>query len=94
MKMRALIACVILVNLCLTFASFTALNKAEQRISALEASLQEEKNRPKPQPTQAQHRYRFERSGASLWRYDESTGESCQIESNVTDNWAGGKCAN
>ena len=92
--MRALIACVVLVNLFLTGASLIALNKAEQRISALEAALRAEKNRPQPQPAQAQHRYRFERNGASLWRYDESTGESCQIESNVTDNWVGGKCPN
>jgi hypothetical protein len=39
-----------------------------------------------------QHHYRFERNGASLWRYDESTGEACQAESNVTDNWIGGRC--
>jgi len=91
--MRALIACVVLVNLFLTGASLIALNKAEQRISALEAALQEEKSR-RQQPAQPQHRYRFERNGASLWRYDESTGEACQIESNVTDNWIGGKCTN
>jgi hypothetical protein len=44
-------------------------------------------------PTVAQHNYRFERSGASLWRYDETTGESCQVTSNRIDNWAGGNCA-
>jgi hypothetical protein len=43
-------------------------------------------------PTAAQHLYRFERNGASLWRYDETTGESCQVTSNQTDNWMGGNC--
>jgi hypothetical protein len=40
----------------------------------------------------SQHRYKFERDGASLWRYDEITGESCQVESNVRDRWIGGIC--
>jgi hypothetical protein len=40
----------------------------------------------------AEHHYRFERSGASLWRYDETTGESCQVTSNQVDKWAGGHC--
>lgn len=39
-----------------------------------------------------QHRYRFERNGASLWRFDEATGESCQVESSVADAWIGGRC--
>jgi len=42
--------------------------------------------------TPIQHKYRFERDGASLWRYDETTGEACQLESNVRDNWIGGHC--
>ena len=42
----------------------------------------------------AAHRYRFERSGASLWRYDETTGESCQVTSNQIDKWSGGRCPN
>jgi hypothetical protein len=40
----------------------------------------------------AQHHYRFERNGASLWRYDETTGESCQVTSNQIDKWVGGHC--
>ncbi len=43
-------------------------------------------------PPPVQHHYRFERNGASLWRYDDATGEACQIESNVTDAWIGGHC--
>lgn len=43
-------------------------------------------------PLPVQHHYRFERNGASLWRYDEATGESCQIESSVADAWIGGRC--
>jgi hypothetical protein len=39
-----------------------------------------------------EHKYRFERSGASLWRYDETTGAACQITSNHVDNWVGGRC--
>jgi hypothetical protein len=39
-----------------------------------------------------QHHYRFERNGASLWRYDETTGEACQLESNQIDKWIGGRC--
>ena len=45
-----------------------------------------------PMPTPIQHHYRFERNGASLWRFDETTGESCQITSNVSDGWVGGHC--
>jgi hypothetical protein len=41
---------------------------------------------------QLQHHYRFERNGASLWRYDETTGETCQVTSNQIDNWSGGHC--
>jgi hypothetical protein len=45
-----------------------------------------------PAPPPVQHHYRFERDGASLWRYDEATGKSCQIESSVRDNWVGVVC--
>jgi len=31
-------------------------------------------------------------NGGSLGRYDEATGESCQVTSNQIDNWPGGRC--
>ena len=40
-----------------------------------------------------QHKYRFERNGSSLWRYNETTGASCQVTSNITDKWVGGRCS-
>ena len=46
----------------------------------------------------APHHYRFETRGIqgekqySLWRFDEMTGDACQLQSDEADGWIGGHC--
>jgi hypothetical protein len=63
-----------------------------QRINALQRQLEWVPVSIQPTPKPVEHKYRFERNGASLWRYDETTGETCQVTSNQIDKWIGGRC--
>jgi hypothetical protein len=41
-----------------------------------------------------QHHYKFEVNGASIYRFDLDTGESCMLQSNQIDKWSLGRCPN
>jgi hypothetical protein len=80
---------VALVSLACSIGSIIRVRNIEKQLQDLALQVSNLSSRP----TEAPHRYRFERYGASLWRYDETTGESCQVTSNQVDKFAGGNCA-
>jgi hypothetical protein len=43
-------------------------------------------------PCKQSHHYEFKTNGASIYRFDLDTGESCMIQSNEIDKWSLGKC--
>jgi hypothetical protein len=65
--------------------------KLRDEMQILHVEIKDAYSRLYAQDKPAAHHYRFERSSASLWRYDEATGESCQVTSNQIDKWAGGR---
>lgn len=90
MKKLAVIPAVFiaLVSVLITYIEWSRLINLETQVGKLQVQLTEMEAKPR----QVEHKYRFERDGASLWRYDETTGKACQLESNVRDNWIGGHC--
>ena len=84
MKMKLAMAGLLVLTLFLDFRQW-------ERTNRLQNQLDEVKKVVLSKPI-VQHKYRFERDGASLWRYDEGTGEACQLQSNMIDKWIGGHC--
>jgi hypothetical protein len=82
----------VLLLLTLTIINQVQIYGLRREVEVLHVEVKDAYARLDAQAKPSEHRFRFERSGASLWRYDETTGESCQVTSNQIDKWVGGHC--